>query len=387
MTGIVAYILSLKKSKSYTDEKISQLPTGFHIKEPVDTYDDLPMTGNEIGDVRQTRDDGAEYYWTVDDDGVGHWNPFHLAVEIDDHLDEYSGNAVENKIVTQALNSKQNRDTEAEVGNVAIFNNEGDTVDSGAAMYNADVYNVLTSEDGSLPTDAMIPTALWAHQKFQDKTVTVGSSTTTFVDSQEVPVLDKTQVQAAYNAFIFGKTVLVMDTLHNNYYTVHQALHRVYDATTELTISICANNAAFIDYTYDDTTDTVTISATYHTVSQSDKDYWDAKQDKATVTKTTSNDVVLSNNDTTVITQQLSSLTVGFDLPDDAEEDYVSSVIFKPYDVFIFSMDEPENYAVTWGGDTPSFDSGSVYEVVYKILGIADPQGNTLISAKWSKVA
>ena len=97
--------------------------------------------------------------------------------------------------------------------------------------------------------------------------------------------------------------------------------------------------------------------------------------------------LALSNNDTTVITQQLPSLTVGFDLPDDVEEDYISSVIFRPYDVFVFQMDEPENYTVTWAGDTPDFSSTSTYEIVFKVIGLTDQSGNTLINAKWSKVA
>lgn len=569
MNGLIAYLLSKKFTKKHVAEKIAELPTGFHIKEAVQIFDDLPTSGNNPGDVREVIALDAFYFWDNDE-----WRPFHLAISIDEELDEHSPNAVENKAVyagirwekgngensiqtkdsgctadgdysvaeglntltksdyshtegwetrtiidttdlethghashaegshtiakgaashaegnttesigwyshaegsgsvsggisshaegdgaitnnyaehaegtynksnpsssagakdgtlhsigigtsmsnrknaheimqngdqyiigiggydgtnysdadtvQDVIDSRQVKDEDATVGDVAIFGADGSTATSGTQI-------VGSSFIGEGADDASIPTTAWvtgtmdvALDEKQDKYVNVGSGTTIFVDSVEIPELTKIQFLEAYNSFIFGKTVLVLDTLHNDAYIVSQASHRVYDATTELRISINVHNSAFVEYIYDDATDEVTAEVNFYAVSQSDKDYWDSKQDKSTITKTTSNDVVLTNNDTTVITQQLSSLTVGFDLPDDVEEDYVTSVIFKPYDVFIFQMDEPENYTVTWGGDVPSFESNSVYEVVYKVLGLTDQSGNTLISGKWSKVA
>mgnify|MGYP003294958676 CR=1 FL=1 len=71
MNGLLAYILAKRASKNYTDEKISQLPVPYKVKEAVNTFSDLPTTGNEPGDVRETKDTGNEYYW----DGTA-WEKF-----------------------------------------------------------------------------------------------------------------------------------------------------------------------------------------------------------------------------------------------------------------------------------------------------------------------
>lgn len=58
-------LMAKKKANKYTDEKIAQLPAPFKPKEPVQTFADLPLTGNEPGDVRKViQEDNKEYYWS-----------------------------------------------------------------------------------------------------------------------------------------------------------------------------------------------------------------------------------------------------------------------------------------------------------------------------------
>lgn len=49
--------------RSYVNKKLKNVASPFKIKEAVATYEDLPLTGNEAGDVRTTIDDGQQYYW------------------------------------------------------------------------------------------------------------------------------------------------------------------------------------------------------------------------------------------------------------------------------------------------------------------------------------
>lgn len=382
MRGIVAYVLAKKFAKNYTDTKIDTLPTGFHIKEAVATSDDLPSTGNNAGDVRETLDDGKFYFWDGDE-----FQPFHLAITIDEELNEHSTNALQNKTITQELADRQMKDEDAEIGEVAIFGADGSTVSSGASIVDSSFIDDPTD-------DTTIPTTKYVGDKMddladvkQDKYVNVGSSTTVFVDSQEVPELNKIQFLTAYNAFIAGKTVLILDTLHNDAYVVNQSSSRTYDATTELRFSINAHNSTFVDYVYDDATDEVTVESTFSAVSTSDKTYWDGKADKNTITRTTSTEVTLTSGDTTVITSQVQMVAISFELPDDVDEDFITSLILKPYQNFMFRYEEPEGYALTWGSEgVPDFESGSIYELSFKLIGMQDPSGNELIVGKWSKI-
>lgn len=55
----------------------------YHIKPAVETYDDLPLTGNEAGDVRVTNDDQKRWYWDGDE-----WQRF-LAYNVVDYAVTY----------------------------------------------------------------------------------------------------------------------------------------------------------------------------------------------------------------------------------------------------------------------------------------------------------
>lgn len=69
MTGIVAYILSKKGAKIYTDEKFSSITGGFNYKGSVASIDDLPSDA-EKGDEYTLTDDSGTYVF----DGDG-WYP------------------------------------------------------------------------------------------------------------------------------------------------------------------------------------------------------------------------------------------------------------------------------------------------------------------------
>lgn len=67
-----SFVLALGASKTYTNKKIAELPEPFKVKPAVQTYADLPTTGNTPGDVRKViSEDGKEYYW----DGTA-WQAF-----------------------------------------------------------------------------------------------------------------------------------------------------------------------------------------------------------------------------------------------------------------------------------------------------------------------
>ena len=118
-----------------------------------------------------------------------------------------------------------------------------------------------------------------------------------------------------------------------------------------------------------------------------DKAYWDGKADKNTITRTTNTEVTLTSGDTTVITSQVQMVAISFELPDDVDEDFITSLILKPYQNFMFRYEEPEGYALTWGSEgVPDFESGSIYELSFKLIGMQDPSGNELIVGKWSKI-
>lgn len=371
MNGILAYILG----KKYTDKKVSELPSMFKIKSPVDDFEHLPSSGNVAGDVRETLDTGHEFYW----DGTK-WNAFHNAIEVDTELSGISENPVRNKVIKHALDIKQNIDEDAEVGEVAIFNNDGSTVTSGAVIVDSSSINEVN--------DSSIPTTKYVDDKKQNKAIVIGSSNIRQIDGYSVPVLTSIQFMEAYNATIAGTNVLIMDTINEWYYLVNQARHRVYNGTTELRISVNMQNAIFVDYVYNEVTDEVTINGSAQTVTGSDKIAWDNKADKETITKTAQSDVILTNHDTVVFTEQKNMINVEFDISaDDDDVDFITGIIVKPYSNFIFRYTEPEDFSVVWQDGAPQFDGGSVYEISFRCLWIENTNGSIIISGKWSKVA
>lgn len=566
MDGLIALALA----KKYANNKISELPTGFTIKPSVPTYADLPMSGNNPGDVREVLDTEIHYFW----DGVG-WEQLHSVIEMDTELDEHSTNAVENKAIykgilwekgtgdnsaqlknatnsaegdystAEGLNTlaksdyshtegwatrtivdtsdpatgghashaegshtvakgaashaegnstesmgwyshaegsgsvsggisshaegdgaitnnyaehaegtynkstasssvsakdgtlhsvgigtsmstrknaheimqngdqyiigvgdydgtnhadadtvqdviegKQDKDPDAEVGAVAIFNNEGSTVGSGVVMEEAEGMDILISTDSTAATDEQIPTALWVKTNAQGKAVVVGSSTTTLVEGYAVPILTKIQFMELYNATLNGINGIIMESLGANYYYVGQARHRMIDSVTELRISTNIQNALFVDYVYRDDTDAITINGSAQTVTATDKLSWDGKADVESITKTTDRDATLTNHDTVVFTTQMSGINIDFDISEDEDStDYLTGFLVKPYGSFIFQYSVPENFSLVWQDGAPLFESGGIYECSFRCTWIEDSSGNIIISGKWSRIA
>ena len=61
-------------TKAYVDDEIGKAVAGaYKPKGSVATYDDLPTTGNTVGDVYNVLDTGANYVW-VEENGVGYWD-------------------------------------------------------------------------------------------------------------------------------------------------------------------------------------------------------------------------------------------------------------------------------------------------------------------------
>lgn len=57
-------------------------------KPSVDTYSDLPLTGNEIGDVRNVRDTSMNYVWLQDEGQQPAWDAMGTTVDISGKVDK-----------------------------------------------------------------------------------------------------------------------------------------------------------------------------------------------------------------------------------------------------------------------------------------------------------
>lgn len=67
-------------------QAISALGTLFHLVGVVNTKDDLPDTGNKIGDVYIVTEDGAEYVWVKDSSNQEYWEKFGVAIDLTGYL-------------------------------------------------------------------------------------------------------------------------------------------------------------------------------------------------------------------------------------------------------------------------------------------------------------
>lgn len=104
-----------------------------------------------------------------------------------------------------------------------------------------------------------------------------------------------------------------------------------------------------------------------------------------TVTDTTSNAITLSNNDTINITNPIASLSVALPTPE-AGSDYVCGILFKTSSSsFTFTEQAPTGYETVWK-ISPTWQSGKVYEIIYRNLHQTNANGNIIISAKWAVI-
>lgn len=95
---------------------ISALGSVFTLKGTVNTIADLPQTDNQIGDVWYVKSESAGYVW-INDDGTLRWEILGSTVDISDFLTksglaqttgQNTDNAMSQKAITDALNTKQN---------------------------------------------------------------------------------------------------------------------------------------------------------------------------------------------------------------------------------------------------------------------------------------
>lgn len=103
------------------------------------------------------------------------------------------------------------------------------------------------------------------------------------------------------------------------------------------------------------------------------------KADEPSVTYTSSPSVMLQNNETTIITETLSSLSVAIDTPEIGKE-FICGINFKAGQGFMFSDIAPEGYVIRWG-EEPTWKTNAVYELIYRYIGI-----DNIISVNWSEL-
>ncbi len=65
---VITWILCKKYAKNYTDEQIKIVSKGMTYKGSVASKEDLPLSGNTLGDLYTTTDLGREYVWTLETD-------------------------------------------------------------------------------------------------------------------------------------------------------------------------------------------------------------------------------------------------------------------------------------------------------------------------------
>ena len=113
----------------------------FTVKGSVDTIENLPATGNVVGDVYHVSQNGAEYVWiTSTVHPTGYWEQFGYAV--DSELSPHSINPVRNSTIASAfdlytryLNEKVDVHEPYVIGELLIYGSEDDEPGVGIRSY------------------------------------------------------------------------------------------------------------------------------------------------------------------------------------------------------------------------------------------------------------
>ena len=107
--------------------------------------------------------------------------------------------------------------------------------------------------------------------------------------------------------------------------------------------------------------------------------------DQETISFTENTSVTLSAGCTTVIGG--APVSVQVTLPAPAEGlDFLCGLIFRAGEGFAFSDTAPVGYAIKWE-DEPNWTAGTVYEIIYRCLWVADSSSKIIISAKFAEVS
>lgn len=74
-------------NKKYVDDSIkSKITSVFRIKGTKPTFSDLPMSGNEIGDVWLVEENHLEYFWVIADNAINpSWEPFGGTIDLSNY--------------------------------------------------------------------------------------------------------------------------------------------------------------------------------------------------------------------------------------------------------------------------------------------------------------
>lgn len=109
------------------------------------------------------------------------------------------------------------------------------------------------------------------------------------------------------------------------------------------------------------------------------------KAEQETVSLTEETTVTLSAGCTTVINSAPASVHVTLPTPTEGL-DFLCGLVFRAGDGFAFSDTAPEGYIIKWE-DEPRWTAGTVYEIIYRCLWIADSNSKIIISAKYAEVS
>lgn len=111
-------------NKKQLDEAITSIGTVFNLKGSKPTKQDLPSSGNTIGDVWYVEDESVGYIWIKDSGSEGRWEQLGPSIDLSNYLTKNglaqstgsaTNNAMSQKAVTDSLNLKADKTTVANI--------------------------------------------------------------------------------------------------------------------------------------------------------------------------------------------------------------------------------------------------------------------------------
>lgn len=226
MTDIIARALALANAK-----KIKNLPNGYKAKGSVPTINDLPMVGNEIGDLYVVADTGKKYAWGRSN-GILRWYPvegdndFVEQTEFSEYKD-FINQDVRTAVlaIAQTISHKGHQIPDLQLTQINYIYNaisvKGQLVviNVGDAYYLVDGVKMGVNE---LSVYVLFEDSLLLNYTLSNSLVNVTSvelggvcglviqaSADTQVSGWDIPELTSEQVTQAYNALVAGKSVTI----------------------------------------------------------------------------------------------------------------------------------------------------------------------------------
>lgn len=156
-TDWLARILASEAQQS-VDDLAQKVGHAFQFKGTVDTVEDLPSTGNLIGDMYTVKANGHEYAWTIDNEHPdGYWldmgDIFDLSGYLmKDDLAQTTGSATDNtmsqKAITDAIDAVLPDVTIDDKGKVLMVNDSGQWNKSELPLATKIKYGLIKLGDG-----------------------------------------------------------------------------------------------------------------------------------------------------------------------------------------------------------------------------------------------